>query len=847
MRNAPKKSTPANCLDLSSSFASVTTKPSITSPVKTRIQIFLLAAVFLLTTKSILAQGTAFTYQGQLTVNGVPANGRYDFNFAIFDSSGGINQQGPTASLVAVPVTNGLFSVVLDFGNVFNGSDRWLYTSVKTNGASTFTTLSPRQKITPSPYAITAATASSVTAGAISVTMLATGAVTADKLSSNAVTTDKIANAAVTTDKIAAGAVKPSQIDDLGAGAYDNFQRTIQPITDQPALAFERLAQIAPTNAVTPTLRFFIDGAAYGTVTGYSGVEGISKPSVYVIQGTATGTIIDPATRIGATGRLEFARNGKTTRYTGLITAFEYSSVDANNRLFIARLEPLLATLDFTTDYKIHQAKSIPDVIATVYSAVSANPAEARLTKTYAARENIVQYNETSLDFLNRLLENEGIFYFFDYNNAAPALILGDATTAYNAPGGASIPYYGNNPTITIPAGAEYIRTFQRASHQTTLRSIVRGYDFKRPALVPTGTITSSGVGENFEFGATPTSAIATALARVRQGREDVERVLMTGSSSAPDLRPGHTFSLSDSTPSGVGALYTVVNVRHAGFFRVVGGVNTFYYGNEFEVIPAGTTFVPPLITPRPQAQPNTAVVTGPTSVPTYTDQYARVKVQFHWDRHNARDENSSAWIRVATPAAGASHSMLFLPRVGDEVLVSFLQGDPDQPIIIGSLYNAANVPPYSLPGNSQVSTIKSSGTDGRVNEIKFDDSAGLQELAITAAKDLNITAPGQTRVAGKINLNGGTVFTKFLAGQATVGSAAGSFATVTITFSPAFSTTPRIVLTPNNDPAYSAVNDTFTATVRNISASSCVVNIRRVDVDGGWSQSLRLNWFAWE
>lgn len=321
----------------------------------------------------------------------------------------------------------------------------------------------------------------------------------------------------------------------------------------------------------------------------------------------------------------------------------------------------------------------------------------------------------------------------------------------------------------------------------------------------------------------------------------------MSGSSSAPDLRPGRTFSLSDSTPSGVGGVYVVTTVRHAAFFRVVNGVNTFYYGNEFEVIPAATTFVPPLSTPRPQAHPHTAVVTGATGTTTFSDQYARVKVQFHWDRHSARDENSSAWIRVSTPAAGASHSVLFLPRVGDEVLVSFLQGDPDQPIVLGSLFNAQNMPPYQLPASSQVSTIRSVATDGRANEIKFDDTAGRQTLSVLAAYDLILRGNNSVQLGGPVNFGGGTPFKKFLAGQATVGSSAGSSVTVTITFPQSFSTTPRILLTPNNDPGYSNVGDTFSATVRSISTTTCIVNIRRVDFDGGWSQSLRLNWMAWE
>lgn len=275
-----------------------------------------------------------------------------------------------------------------------------------------------------------------------------------------------------------------------------------------PPLAFERLAQIASTNGVTPTLRFTISGTIFGTVTGYSGFEAISKPHVYIIQGTAAGTIVDPATRIGATGQLEFTRNGKTTRFTGIITAFEYSSVDANNRLFIARLEPILSQLDLATDYRIFQQATVPDVVAAVYSAVSPNPPEALLSRSYSPRENVVQYAETTLNFLHRLLEHEGIFYFFDYNQLTPSLIIADNTAAYNAPGGAAIPYYGNAPAAPIPSGAEYIRTFQRASHLRSVRSVVRGYNFRIPGTLPTSTASSSsGFGEYYITNLAPRQA----------------------------------------------------------------------------------------------------------------------------------------------------------------------------------------------------------------------------------------------------------------------------------------------------------------------------------------------------
>jgi type VI secretion system secreted protein VgrG len=230
-------------------------------------------------------------------------------------------------------------------------------------------------------------------------------------------------------------------------------------------------------------------------------------------------------------------------------------------------------------------------------------------------------------------------------------------------------------------------------------------------------------------------------LAGVRQDRQSVERAAIAGSSTAPDLRAGYTFTLTDQTGGGLGGTYLVTSVHHAGFLRVTNGVSKLFYGNQFEVIPASLTYRPALTARKPLAQPTTAVVTGPAGETIYADQYGRVKVQFNWDRTGTADQNSSAWLRVASPMAGSGHGMIFLPHGGDEVLVTFIDGDPDQPVVAGSLYNAAAPTPYALPANKTVSTIRGTPSSGAVNELEFDDLAGSQALNLKGAKDLQIRA----------------------------------------------------------------------------------------------------------
>lgn len=787
---------------------------------------FLLTLSFclLLNVHSTFAQGTAFTYQGQLSIGGSPANGSYDFQFIVYDNISGGIQQGPILTNAATTVTNGLFNAVLDFGNVFPGANRWLDVSVRTNGGAAFTAITPRQPLTPAPYAITAA---SVQAGAITANMLASGS--------------------ITTDKIAAGAVKGYQIDDGGAAAYGSFQESVQSAGGDATLGFTDIFQVTPTNGQPAGFTLAINGATFGSVAGFSGSEGISQPYFYVVETLVSGTAVNPDSEIGLAARLTFTRNGRSTTFAGIVTACTLSASTPTGLLYTVRIESPLAYLALTTDYHIYQNLTIPAVASSVYLNIATNTITQSLTATYSAHEFTVQYRETDFNFVSRLLEHEGIFYFFNHGANPPALVFGDSASAYLTAPNSPFPYFGNTAS-NLPAGAEYIRAFQKAVHQSTLRSVADTYDFTAPAASLTAINTGAeGAGEFYEFGAPVTTlAYDQQLALARQDRHNLERALISGASAAPDLRAGYTFALSDQTGAGLGGNYLVTSIHHAGFVRITNGISTVFYGNQFQVIPASLNYRPALATPKPRAQAENAVVTGPAGQTIYVDKYGRVKVQFFWDRLGKNDQNSSAWIRVATPMAGANHGAIFIPQVGDEVLVSFLEGDPDRPVIIGSLYNGTDMPPYALPGSQHVTAIQSIGSDGQINEIKFDDTAGSQTFNLNAAKDLAIHANHQITMNGPVSFNGGTVFTNMLAGQGIVGSSSTAETNINITFPKAFITVPHVLVSPSADPNWN-VPDTFVASVRSVSTTNCLVNVLRVDASTGWSQVLRVNWLAWE
>ncbi len=686
--------------------------------------------------------GTSFTYQGRLSAGTSPATGVYDLRFTLYDALTSGNLVASSTTNANVGVSNGLFTVSLDFGDVFNGEALWLETAVRTNGGGAFTLLQPRQAMASAPFARYAANAGAATL--------------ADAVTEGAIDSTMLADGAVTAAKIGEGALKSAQIDDGGSAAYESVLGTARSLSDAEFLPFSSLSLVVSNTGTAPSLTFALDGAAFGTVGGFVGHEGISETYEFVVEVTSSPGALHAEEQIGRQGRLTFARNGRTTSFAGVVSGCAAASSGGTNGLYTFRIEPLLTYLALKTDYVVSQNVTVPSLATTLYQSNTGDALSAALEGSYANRECVIQFGETALNFVSRLLEEEGIFYFFQQGAGAPVLKLGDAPGAYLATSYSSLRYLGNDAAEPAP-GTEYVRTFHRSMRDSVRLARIRNYDFEKPASVMEATADAKlGRGEAHRYGSPWTASVdLTTQANRQVERQLLERVTMQGTANAAGLRAGYTFTLDDRSGAGVGGAYLLTAVRHAAFRRVTNGVASLYYGNEFEVMPAAMPYRPATKTRRPLAQPCTAVVTGPAGDEIYVDKYGRVKVEFHWDRYGNRDAQSSAWVRVATPWAGQGRGVLFLPRVGDEVLVSFLQGNPDQPVVTGSLFNAANATPYSLPASKTVSTIKtkSSKGGGGANEIRFDDLKGSELLAFAAAKDMTVTAANDVTIASSNEL----------------------------------------------------------------------------------------------
>ncbi len=552
-----------------------------------------------------------------------------------------------------------------------------------------------------------------------------------------------LADGAVTTGKISAGAVKPVNIDDGGSAAYGELMDMARGLNTTEPLPFNGLSLVTSNSGVAPTLTFRLDGSSFGKVLGFTGREGISEVYEYVVEVLTGHPSLEPESQVGREGGLFFVRNGRSTVFAGVVTACTQASYGGDGTLYTFRLQPALAFLGLSSNYRIYQDQTMPDLVSALYLEVTSNSLSQALSGSYPQRPLTMQFAETDLNFFSRLLEYDGAFYFFRQEEAAPTLVLGDGFSSFLPTPFGGLPYYGNFPTNPHPA-EECLRAFQKATRESTKAAALNGYDFTAPRknLLARSSV-SPGRGETFEFDARTTeTSEMQGRARVRLESQRAERNLATGAGNAPDLRPGYTFNLEDASGSGLSGSYVVTAIRHAAFRRITNGWASLYYGNQFEVLPAATPYRPARQTPRPIVPACTAVVVGKAGEEIWTDSYGRVKVQFRWDRYGAANETASGWVRVASPWAGKNWGAIFVPRIGQEVLVEFVNGDPDQPVVTGSFYNSDNMPPYALPANATQSGIKTrsskGGTSDNYNEIRFEDKKGSEQFFIHAEKNFD-------------------------------------------------------------------------------------------------------------
>lgn len=446
-------------------------------------------------------------------------------------------------------------------------------------------------------------------------------------------------------------------------------------------------------------------------LTSLTGTEAMSRLFQFQVEFLSDDPTIDHKKMLGqnVTVNLSLA-DGEQRHFNGVVNRLTRIGPTPNTTKTAYRVElvPWLWFLTRTSDIRIFEDQAVPEIVKKVFTDLGFAEFRFDLEGLYPKREYTVQYRETDFNFVSRLVEEEGIFYFFEHTNGKHNLVLGDSVRAYDSfPGDDRIPFAdpGSGPVSGSINGWERQFEFRAGTWSHT------DYDFKNPS---TSLLTSAvsvvdlpGI-EKFEIydypGGYTDAARGDQLARIRIQEEDSLHDTVTGASHESRILPGHKFTLIGHPDENQNGEYLVTSTSHrleADLSTIREGLEvSASYKNDFTAIPSGVHFRPQRITPKPVVQgPQTAVVVGPAGEEIFADEFGRVKVRFHWDREGKCDDQSSCWIRVSQIWSGLEFGAAFLPRIGQEVIVEFLEGDPDRPVIMGSLFNAEQMPPIQDPG----------------------------------------------------------------------------------------------------------------------------------------------------
>ncbi|CAH2396633.1 type VI secretion system Vgr family protein [Mesorhizobium escarrei] len=485
------------------------------------------------------------------------------------------------------------------------------------------------------------------------------------------------------------------------------------------------------------------------TFTHLVGRDEISRCLAYTVGFVSSSPDVDPLKMLGGAVSIEGESDPKRW-FSGLVSEFRLTRIEDRLAYYEAVIRPWLWFLGNTTDCRIFQDMSVIEIVEEVFSKYSTAKFEKRLQGSYPPREYCVQYDESDLDFVQRLLEHEGILYFFEHDEGKHTLVLADAMNKLKpAPGYEKVPYHfeGQGSRRDV----EYITEWIPGSSVRPGAYVHTDYDFEKPGadLMAKSAQPFShnlAAGENYrQPGAHLDVGRGDSLAAIR--REEIQAVhqRIAAVGTVRGLYSGCTFKLDGFPREDQNQEYLVVSAEYRLFdpgYRALADVESENFKVILGVAPTALAYRPPRVTTRPIMRgPQTATVVGPSGEEIFTDKYARVKVQFHWDRLGKKDQNSSCFVRVSQTWAGSGWGFIQIPRIGQEVIVDFIEGDPDLPIITGRVYNASQMPPYGLPGSATQSGWKSDSSKGGggYNELMFEDKAGSELVNFQAQKDHNL------------------------------------------------------------------------------------------------------------
>lgn len=490
----------------------------------------------------------------------------------------------------------------------------------------------------------------------------------------------------------------------------------------------------------------------------FHGTEGLSQNFEFHVRLASQDSNIELKKLIGQpvtiTLQLTDALASSEERYFhGYVANFTHLDHDGSFTVYSATLVPWLWMLSRSRDIRIFQEENTEAILSKVFRDYGKIASfEFRLSKATKNRSYCTQYRETDLEFVERLMQEDGLFFFFEHAKDGHKLIISDNSIAAK-------PISGRSPVLQYTKGEALdnlavITSFQ-ASRQLESNSVgLKTFDYKAPharRFVSGGTEVNQGEVPSYEVydylgeHGFADSDRGEALTRFRTQALAAHSKVFIGTSTSRRLAPCKYFELDDhydhSNAKQEDRQFLLTTITHSGTNNYQAGEGAANYHCSFTCIRKKIPYRPAYTIERPSIiGPQTAVVVGPEGEEIYTDNLGRVKVQFHWDRLGKRDQGSSCWVRVGQPWAGRGFGMIQIPRIGDEVVVIFLDGNPDRPLIISSVYNSANMPPWGLPANATQSGILTrstkTGNVNTANAIRFEDKKGSEEVWLHAEKD---------------------------------------------------------------------------------------------------------------
>ncbi|MBY7806775.1 type VI secretion system tip protein VgrG [Vibrio fluvialis] len=434
-------------------------------------------------------------------------------------------------------------------------------------------------------------------------------------------------------------------------------------------------------------------------------------------------------------------------RVNGIVRRFTQGDTGHHHTFYSLTLVPALERLSLRHNSRIFQLNTVPEILSILLQEMGINDYAFALTRDCAQREFCVQYRETDLDFLHRLAAEEGLVYSFIHEEGKHTLIFSDASE--------SLPKLGEPiPYNTLAGGmieSPYIISALSVHTQSEVsQTALQDYSFKKP----TYSFAQQAVGTEMDYqqpdyehfdapGRYKDDVSGKAFSQIRLDYLRRNAHTATGKSNQPLLRPGVKFDLQEHLDDTLNRDWLVVSVTSQGTqpqaLEEAGGNGATTYANQFSLIPAHRTW---RATPQAKPQvdgPMIATVVGPQGEEIFCDEHGRVKLHFPWDRYSNGDEHSSCWVRVSQGWAGSQYGMIAIPRIGHEVIVSFLNGDPDQPIVTGRTYHATNTAPYTLPDNKTKTVLRTETHQGQgYNELSLEDQAGSEQIYLHAQKDFD-------------------------------------------------------------------------------------------------------------